>query len=232
MLRSSQNLAARIAAVRSRIAAAASEAGRNADSVTLVAVTKSHSAQQVRAAAGLGLADFGESYLGEALGKLAALEDLALVWHFIGRLQANKTRPVAERFAWVHGIDRLRIAERLAAQRPEHAPVLNVCIQVNLAGEASKGGVRVEEAPALAAAVAALPRLALRGLMCIPPPETDPMRQREWFARLRALKDSLNAGGARLDTLSMGMSGDFEAAILEGATLVRIGTALFGERDA
>jgi len=138
---------------------------------------------------------------------------------------------VAERFAWVHGLDRLKIAERLAAQRPYHAPALNVCIQVNLAGEATKGGVPAAEVPDLAAAVAALPRLALRGLMCIPPEETDPGRQRAWFARLRALRDSLNAGGLRLDTLSMGMSGDFEAAIQEGATMVRIGTALFGPRE-
>jgi pyridoxal phosphate enzyme (YggS family) len=230
MLRSSQNLAERVAAVRARIAAAASRAGRNVDSVTLVAVTKSQPPQLVRAAAALGIADFGESYLAEALDKLAALEDLSLTWHFIGRLQANKTRPVAEHFAWVHGVDRLKIAERLAAQRPYHAPPLNVCIQVNLGGEASKGGVPVEEASALACAVAALPRLALRGLMGIPPQEADPRRQREWFARLRVLRDSLNSGEANLDTLSMGMSGDFEAAILEGATLVRIGTALFGER--
>lgn len=232
MLRSSQNLAERVAAVRARIAAAAARAGRNVDSVTLVAVTKSQPTQLVRAAAALGLADFGESYLAEALDKLAALEDLPLTWHFIGRLQANKTRPVAERFSWVHGVDRLRIAERLAAQRPYHAPPLNVCIQVNLGSEASKAGVPVEEASALASEVAALPRIALRGLMCIPPQESDVRRQREWFARLRALRDSLNSAGANLDALSMGMSGDFEAAILEGATLVRIGTALFGERTA
>ena len=230
MLRSSQNLAPHVAAVRARIEAAALRAGRSVDSVTLVAVTKSQPDSLIRSAAGLGLTQFGESYLTEALGKLDALADLPLTWHFIGRLQANKTRPVAERFAWVHGIDRLKIAERLAAQRPYHAAALNVCIQVNLAGEASKGGVSPEETPALLAAVAALPRLKLRGLMCIPPPQSDPARQREWFARLRRLKESLNASGAGLDTLSMGMSGDFEQAILEGATLVRVGTALFGER--
>ncbi len=220
----------RIRAVRERLAAAAVSAGRNADSVTLLAVSKGQPAELIRAAAVAGLTDIGESYLAEALAKMEALADLPLTWHFIGRLQANKTRPVAERFAWVHGLDRLRIAERLSAQRPYHAPPLNVCIQVNLAGEATKGGVPPSEAPALAAAVAALPRLALRGLMCIPPEEADPGRQREWFARLRALRDSLNAGGLRLDTLSMGMSGDFEAAIQEGATVVRIGTALFGPR--
>jgi hypothetical protein len=232
MLRSSQNLPEHLATLRVRMAAAAASAGRNADSVTLLAVSKGQPAELIRAAAAAGVTDIGESYLAEALGKMEALGALALTWHFIGRLQANKTRHVAERFAWVHGLDRLKLAERLAAQRPYHAAALNVCIQVNLAGEASKGGVQPEEAPALAAAVAALPRLALRGLMCIPPEETDPGRQRAWFARLRALRDALNAGGLGLDTLSMGMSGDFEAAIQEGATLVRIGTALFGPRPA
>jgi PLP dependent protein len=230
MLRSSQNLPERIRALRARVAAAAASAGRNADSVTLLAVSKGQPAPLIRAAATEGLRDIGESYLGEALGKMEVLADLPLTWHFIGRLQANKTRQVAERFAWVHGLDRLKIAERLAAQRPYHAPALNVCIQVNLAGESTKGGVPPGEAPALAAAVAALPRLTLRGLMCIPPEEGDRRRQREWFARLRVLEDALNAGGLALDTLSMGMSGDFESAIEEGATLVRIGTALFGPR--
>jgi PLP dependent protein len=230
MLRSSQNLPDHLAAVRSRIAAAASSAGRSADSVTLLAVSKGQPAELIRAAAAAGLNDIGESYLAEALEKMDAVGDLPLTWHFIGRLQANKTRHVAERFAWVHGLDRLKIAERLAAQRPFHAPALNVCIQVNLAGEESKGGVPAPEVPGLAAAVAALPRLALRGLMCLPPEETDPRRQREWFARLRVLRDSLNTGDLSLDTLSMGMSGDFEAAIQEGATLVRIGTAIFGPR--
>ena len=222
----------RLHILRSRMAAAAAGAGRNVDSVTLLAVSKGQPAQRVREAAAAGVTHIGESYLAEALGKMEAAGDLPLTWHFIGRLQANKTRPVAERFTWVHGLDRFRIAERLAAQRPYHAPPLNVCIQVSLAGEASKGGVAPEELPALAAAVAALPRLTLRGLMCIPPQETDPARQRQWFARLRALRDSLNTAGFALDTLSMGMSGDFEAAIQEGATLVRIGTALFGPRPA
>jgi pyridoxal phosphate enzyme (YggS family) len=212
------------------VAAAAAAAGRSVDSVTLLAVSKGQPAELIRAAAAEGLTDIGESYLGEALGKIEALRDLPLTWHFIGRLQANKTRQIAERFAWVHGVDRLRIAERLAAQRPYHAPALNVCIQVNLAGEATKGGVPPGEVPGLAAAVARLPRLALRGLMCIPPEESDAGRQGHWFAGLRALQDSLKAAGLRLDTLSMGMSGDFEAAIREGATIVRIGTALFGPR--
>jgi len=230
MLRSSQNLPERLAALRDRMAAAAVSAGRSVDSVTLLAVSKGQPVEAIRAAAAAGVTDIGESYLAEALGKMEALGDLPVTWHFIGRLQANKTRHVAERFAWVHGLDRLKIADRLAAQRPYHAPALNVCIQVNLAGEATKGGVSTAEAPALAAAVAALPRLALRGLMCIPPEEADPKRQSAWFAGLRTLRDSLNEGGLSLDTLSMGMSGDFEAAIQEGATLVRIGTALFGAR--
>ena len=232
MLRSSQNLPERIRGLRERMAAAAASAGRSADSVTLLAISKGQPAELIRAAAAAGVTAIGESYLAEALGKMQALGDLPLAWHFVGRLQANKTRQVAEAFAWVHSLDRLKIAERLAAQRPPHAPALNVCIQVNLAGEASKGGVPAADAAGLAAAVAALPRLALRGLMCIPPEETDPGRQRAWFARLRTLRDSLNAGGLRLDTLSMGMSGDFEAAIQEGATLVRIGTALFGPRSS
>ena len=220
----------RVGVVRAEIAAAAVSAGRNVSDITLLAVSKAQPAEAVRAAFAAGLTDFGESYLNEALAKLEALEDLPLTWHFIGRLQANKTRPIAERFQWVHGIDRLHIAERLAQQRPVHAPPLNVCLQVNLAGESSKAGVTPAELPALAAAVAALARLRLRGLMCIPPPETDLQAQRAWFAQLRQLRDGLNAAGAALDTLSMGMSSDFPSAILEGSTLVRIGTALFGER--
>jgi PLP dependent protein len=227
---SPQNLSERIRAVRERMARAAAEAGRSAQSVTLLAVSKAQPAPMVRAAAGCGIAEFGESYLQEALGKLAALQDLPLTWHFVGRLQANKTRPVAESFAWVHAVDRLKLAERLSAQRPPHAAPLNLCLQVNLAGESTKGGVTAAALPALAAAVAPLPRIRLRGLMCIPPEETDAERQRAWFRKLRQLFVVLNEGGAGLDTLSMGMSGDFEAAILEGATLVRIGTALFGPR--
>jgi hypothetical protein len=168
----------------------------------------------------------------EALDKIEALRDLSLTWHFVGRLQGNKTRPVASTFAWVHAVDRLKIAERLSEQRPFHAPPLNVCLQVNVGGEASKGGVTPAELPALARDVALLPRLKLRGLMCIPPDETDPARQRHWFAELRSAFEALNAQGAGLDTLSMGMSGDFEEAIAEGATIVRVGTALFGDRAA
>jgi PLP dependent protein len=225
-----QNLPAVLHEVRTRMAQAAADAGRNAQSVTLLAVGKAQPVELLAAAADCGVTDFGESYLQEALAKIAALQEHPLTWHFIGHVQANKTRPIAETFAWVHALDRPRVAERLAAQRPFHAPPLNVCLQVNIAGEASKGGVAPAELPALAAAVARLPQLRLRGLMCIPPEETEPARQRAWFARVRVLRDELNAAGHSLDTLSMGMSGDFESAIREGATIVRLGTVLFGAR--
>jgi PLP dependent protein len=238
-----QNLPERLSEVRDRIEKAALGAGRRVDSITLLGVTKGQPATQVQAAAAEGLRDFGESYLQEALEKIAAVEKSRteagaappgasgpITWHFIGRLQSNKTRPVAESFAWVHAVDRLKIAERLAEQRPYYAPPLNICLQVNVAGETSKGGVELAELPALAAAVVTLPRLKLRGLMCLPPEEEDPARQRHWFGLLRAARDRLNASGLELDTLSMGMSGDFEAAIQEGSTMVRVGTALFGPR--
>jgi len=243
-----QNLPERIDQVRNRIEKAALQAGRRVDSITLLGVTKGQPAEAIRAAREAGLTEFGESYLQEALEKIAALTgpsapagagadlrpaDTALhhlTWHFIGRMQANKTRPVAESFAWVHAVDRLKIAERLSEQRPYYAPPLNVCLQVNVAGEASKGGVGCAELPALAAAVGALPRLKLRGLMCLPPEEEDPERQRHWFRKLREAFEELNRTGLGLDTLSMGMSGDLEAAIAEGATIVRVGTALFGPR--
>ena len=245
MLMGPQNLPERLDQVRNRIGKAALQAGRCVDSITLLGVTKGQPAEAVREAAAAGLQDFGESYLQEALQKIATVErglaqpaagraaDAAphqLTWHFIGRVQSNKTRPVAESFAWVHAVDRLKIAERLAEQRPYYAPALNICLQVNVAGEASKGGVGFAELPALARAVRALPRLKLRGLMCLPPEEDDPERQRQWFRRLREAFDDLNQAGLELDTLSMGMSGDLEAAILEGATIVRVGTALFGPR--
>ena len=232
MLRASQNLPQRLQAVHARITAAAARANRSVSEITLLAVSKAQPLDMLRALAALGVRDFGESYLNEAVGKLEALAAPPLTWHFVGRVQANKTRIIAERFQWVHGLDRLHIAERLSAQRPFHAPPLQVCIQVNLAEEASKGGVAPAELDELARAVAALPRLRLRGLMCLPPAESDPARQRAWFARLRALRDTLNARGGQLDTLSMGMSADFESAILEGATVVRIGSALFGPRLA
>ena len=230
MLMNPQNLPAVLLEVRTRMAQAAAAAGRSAQSVTLLAVGKAQPLGLLAAAADCGVTDFGESYLQEALPKIAALQERALTWHFIGRIQANKTRSIAESFAWVHALDRLKVAERLGAQRPHYAPPLNVCLQVNIAGEATKGGVAPAELPALAAAVAGVPHLALRGLMCIPPEETEPARRRTWFARLRILKDELNASGHALDTLSMGMSADFEAAIQEGATIVRLGTVLFGAR--
>ena len=231
MLLGPQNLPERIRAVRERMAQAAARAGRNAQSVTLLAVTKAQPPDLVRAAADCGLSDFGESYLQEALPKLDALRDRPLTWHFVGRLQANKTRPVAESFAWVHALDRAKIAARLSEARSPHVAPLNVCLQVNLAGETTKGGVTPQELGTLAREVAALPRLRLRGLMCIPPEETDIAQQRAWFQKLHRLYTQLNSGGAGLDTLSMGMSGDFEAAIEEGATIVRVGTALFGPRE-
>lgn len=232
MLMGPQNLPEQVRILRNRINSAAAAAMRNVDSVTLLAVSKAQPANKVRTVAELGLRDCGESYVQEALDKIESLRDLGLTWHFIGRLQTNKTRLIAASFDWVHGVDRLKIAERLSEQRPFHAPPLNVCLQVNIAGEPSKGGVTTAELPALATAVAALPRLKLRGLMCIPPDENDPSRQRMWFAKTRHALEALNAAGAKLDTLSMGMSGDFESAILEGATIVRIGTALFGSRPA
>ncbi len=224
--------AARLRALRARISAAARAAGRNEDCVTLLAVSKGHGAEAVRALAQLGVEHFGESYLQEAVPKLAALSGMELCWHFIGRLQANKTRAIAERFAWVHGVDRLRLAERLAAQRPQLAAPLNVCLQVKLAADATKGGASAAEAPALAEAIAALPRLRLRGLMCMLPEGLSAAQQLERFGAVRALYDQLNRSGAALDTLSMGMSSDFAPAIAAGSTLVRIGTALFGSRDS
>jgi len=220
----------RLRAVQARIAAAAREAGRDPAGLRLLAVSKTFDAAAVRAMAGCGQQAFGENYLQEALDKRAALADLPLEWHFIGPIQSNKTRPIAEHFAWVHSVDRLKIAERLSAQRPPGLPPLAVCIEVNVSGEASKGGVAPAELPALAEAVAKLSGLRLRGLMAIPAPEADPAAQRAAFRRVRELFDALVARGHALDTLSMGMSGDLEAAILEGATIVRVGTALFGSR--
>ena len=224
-------LAANLAAVRSRIAAATAAAGRNVDCVTLVGASKSHPPEALRAAVAAGLSHLGESYVQEALVKITALPDLPVTWHFIGQLQGNKTRVVAENFAWVHGVDRLRIAQRLAEQRPFHAPPLNVCIQVNLGGQDTKGGVAPGELPQLLRQVAALPRLKLRGLMSLPPPEQDPARQRHWAAELQRLLAAANTSGLNLDTLSMGMSDDLEAAIAEGSTMVRVGTDIFGPRS-
>jgi hypothetical protein len=230
MLRLPQNLAPNIRSVRERIQRAAAAAGRSVDSVTLLAVSKTHSVDLIRGAAQEGIEHFGESYVQEALPKIETLKGLELTWHFVGQLQGNKTKAVAESFHWVHGVDRLRIAKRLSDQRPFHAPPLNVCLQVNVGGEQTKGGVMPDDLPELAKQVAVLPRLSLRGLMCIPPPEEDPARQREWFSQTARLLRSLHVPGTTLDTLSMGMSDSLEVAIEEGATIVRVGTALFGER--
>ncbi len=220
----------RLAAVQRRIEAAAREAGRSVRDITLIAVSKQQSIESVSALADLGQRDFGENYLQEGLAKIDALRDRGLTWHFIGQLQSNKTRPVAEYFDWVHTVDRLKIATRLSEQRPFHAPPLCVCVQVKLGDEDSKGGALPGDLPELLEAIAHLPRLQLRGLMAIPPAETDPTRQRQWFAELHRLFVEARARHANLDTLSMGMSADLEAAIAEGATHVRIGTAVFGQR--
>ena len=223
-------IADRVQRVLERIHAAEREAGRANGAVALVAVSKTQPAEAIRLAAAAGQLAFGENYLQEALAKQDALADLPeLIWHFIGPIQSNKTRPIAERFDWVHTVDRLRIAERLSQQRPDDKPPLNVCLQVNVSGEASKSGVALAALPELAAAVAQLPRLRLRGLMTIPAPANGLAQQRMPFRILRQAMAGLSLPG--LDTLSMGMSDDLEAAIFEGATLVRVGTALFGPRS-
>jgi pyridoxal phosphate enzyme (YggS family) len=218
--------------VRTRIATACLSAGRPVQSVTLLAVSKTFGATAVRAVHAAGQRAFGENYVQEALAKMQELADLRgeLEWHLIGPLQANKTAAVAAAFDWVHTIDRLKIAERLSAQRPADQPPLNVCLQVNVSAQASKHGVAAAELSALAQAVAALPGLRLRGLMSIPEPAHDEAAQRQPHRRLRALFDALRADGLALDTLSMGMSADLEAAVAEGATIVRVGSALFGPR--
>ncbi len=228
---SSSELAHRLQEVRNAIAAATRTAGRDERAVTLVAVSKGHQAELISAAARLGITDFGENYLQEALPKIAAVREAGLVWHFLGRLQANKTRPVAEHFDWVHGLDRLRIAERLSQQRSHLASPLNVCLQVNIAQDDKKAGVAPADVAPLAAAVASLPHLRLRGLMCMLPEGLDTPARRGAYAQLRQLLVTLRTSHPELDTLSMGMSGDFSDAILEGATIVRVGTAIFGPRD-
>lgn len=228
------SIAANMQAVIDRISRACAAAGRDPGAVALLAVTKTWPVAALREAAAAGQCAFGENYVQEALAKIDALRPLGLAWHFIGPLQANKTRAVAENFAWVHSVDRLKIAERLAAQRPAGMAPLDVCVEVNVSGEASKSGVGPGEAAALCRAVAALPNLRLRGLMAIPEPapDADPKSAvaRRRFAQLRELRDELNGGGLDMDTLSMGMSHDLEAAVMEGATIVRVGTAIFGER--
>ena len=223
-------ISANLQAVLARIDAAARRFGRDPASISLLAVSKTWSADAVREAAAAGQRAFGENYVQETVEKIDALGPLALEWHFIGPLQSNKTRPVAEHVDWVHSVERLKIAERLSQQRPAHLPPLNVCLQVNVSGEISKSGCTPEEAPALARQIAALPNLRLRGLMGIPEPLDDFEAQRQPFRQLREIYERLRSEGLALDTLSMGMSHDIEAAIAEGATMVRVGTAIFGDR--
>jgi len=227
-------LQARVVRVHERISAAARSAGRDPAEITLVAVSKTFGAAHVVAAARAGLRAFGENYVQEGTDKIArvreAVPDAALVWHFIGPIQSNKTRALAESFDWVQSVDRLKLAQRLSEQRPVALQPLNVLLQVNISGEATKSGVSASEVTALANAIVRLPRLRLRGLMAIPAPEPDLAAQRRPFARMRELFDSLQRTGLDIDTLSMGMSDDLEAAIVEGATMVRIGTAIFGRR--
>lgn len=224
------SIGSNLQAVRRRIATACDACGRDPAEVTLLAVSKTWPAASVEAAAAAGQRAFGENYVQEGVAKAEALAALGLDWHFIGPLQSNKTRPVAAHFQWVHSVDRLKIAQRLAEQRDAHLPPLNLCIQVNVSGEASKSGVLPSEVAALAFAVSALPNLRLRGLMAIPEPLEGFEAQRTPHRLLRALLDELRAQGLELDTLSMGMSADLEAAIAEGATIVRVGSAIFGER--
>ena len=230
MLSLPQNCSEGAQATQTRIAQACRAASRNVDSVTLLAVSKGQSSAAIDSAARVGIENFGENFLQESLPKIEALQGRELTWHFIGRLQANKTRAVAENFAWVHAVDRAKIAERLSAQRPSHLPPLNVCLQLHVGGEASKGGAETSDIAPLAFAVRELPQIRLRGLMCMPPAETDVKRQREWFRETRQVFDYLNERGLALDTLSMGTSADFEAAIAEGSTIVRVGTAICGAR--
>jgi pyridoxal phosphate enzyme (YggS family) len=223
-------IAANLQAARRAIAQAAQTANRRAEEIALLAVSKTFPAAALREAYRAGQHAFGENYLQEALDKMEALRDLPLEWHFIGPIQSNKTRAIAENFAWVHSVDRLKIAERLSAQRPAKLPPLNVCIQVNVSEEDTKSGIAPSEAAELAQAVAQLPNLRLRGLMAIPASADEFHAQRKPFAQLRELMQQLNAHGLQLDTLSMGMSQDMQAAIQEGATIVRIGSAIFGAR--
>ncbi|MBV4465346.1 pyridoxal phosphate enzyme (YggS family) [Pseudomonas sp. F-14 TE3623] len=222
-------IADNIAQVSSRIRAAALAVGRDEHTIQLLAVSKTKPAEALREAYAAGLRDFGENYLQEALSKQLELADLPLIWHFIGPIQSNKTRAIAEHFDWVHSVDRLKIAQRLSEQRPADLPPLNICIQVNVSGEASKSGCTPADLPALVDAISALPHLKLRGLMAIPEPTEDRAAQDAAFAAVQSLQASLNLP---LDTLSMGMSHDLESAIAQGATWVRIGTALFGARGS
>ena len=226
MIRVTENLAL----IRNLLATAATGADRDPDSISLLAVSKKQPLEKILEAAAAGQRDFGENFVQEGLDKIQATANADLTWHLIGHLQSNKTRVVAEYFDWVHTIDKLKTATRLSQQRPAHRQPLNICLQVNIDDEPGKSGVRVNDVRALAVACAALPDIRLRGLMCLPAIREGFAAQREPFARLRQIQEDLQPEGLSLDTLSMGMSGDFRAAIVEGATIVRIGTALFGER--
>ena len=223
-------IASNLQAVHDAIASAATGAGRQTVEISLLAVSKAFAPDMIREAYRAGQRLFAESYVQEAVDKIEVLRDLPIEWHFIGPIQSNKTRAIAENFAWVHSVDRLKIAERLSEQRPTHMPPLQTCLQINISGEASKSGVDPDQAGALAHAIAKLPGLKLRGLMAVPAPSDNVAEQRFYFAQLRELRDELNREGLKMDELSMGMSHDFVAAIMEGATIVRIGTAIFGER--
>jgi hypothetical protein len=225
-----ESVSERLQAVQARISDAARVAGRAPGSIRLIAVSKTFPADDIAALLAAGQRDFGESYLQEAEAKIETLGDAGVVWHFIGPIQSNKTRAIAEHFDWVHSIERTKIAERLAVQRPARLPPLDVCLQVNVSGEATKSGVSPDDVPALARAIKALDRLRLRGLMAIPEPTDDIGLQRARFRLLRELRDRIAAEVGPLDTLSMGMSDDLESAIAEGATMVRVGRALFGNR--
>ncbi|BFM13430.1 YggS family pyridoxal phosphate-dependent enzyme [Simiduia litorea] len=226
-------IADKLMQVEARLQQASQLAHRQRDSIALLAVSKTQPAASLQAAFDAGQRDFGENYLQEALDKKQQLAALPICWHFIGPIQSNKTRPIAEQFDWVHSVDRLKVAQRLSAQRPESLNPLNICLQVNIDDEASKSGIAPAELSALAQQVLALPRVTLRGLMVIPKASSDPAQQRAAFAKTRQLRDQLSQTLAiELDTLSMGMSGDLEAAIAEGATIVRVGTDIFGARKA
>jgi pyridoxal phosphate enzyme (YggS family) len=226
-----QLLADNIAKLLERVRLSAEKSQRCPDDILLLAVSKTRSSADIRAAHACGLDQFGESYLQEALIKIGELDDLGLVWHFIGPIQSNKTRAIASHFHWVHSVDRVKIARRLSEQRPGHLPPLQVCLQLNISGEPSKSGVAPEQLQEFAEAVAALPRLQLRGLMAIPAPSPDRAEQRQAFASVRQAFEQLRENMPQLDTLSMGMSADLEAAVAEGATILRPGTAIFGPRD-
>ncbi|NOZ11363.1 MAG: YggS family pyridoxal phosphate-dependent enzyme [Gammaproteobacteria bacterium] len=225
------SLADRLSILNQQIRDAEQRFGRTAGSVRLLAVGKTQGTALLRILASLGQKDFGENYLQEARVKIAALKDMCLCWHYIGRIQSNKTAELATQFGWIHSVDRLKIAQRLSEQRPQNIKPLNICLQINLDKETSKSGISISQAPKLATEIAGLPHLRLRGLMAIPKPQADFEVQRQQFSRLRHILEDLNSSGLHLDTLSMGMTDDMEAAIAEGATIIRIGTALFGPRQ-